>query len=196
MWEWLCTGTGFPERYSVYLEIFTNCLDAVLCSVLWDDPAWAGRLVQMTYCHPIQPYPICDSVKRYNHLILISKFDNSAFNPQLLQRAVFLNIYKELLLWLLKFMDFGNSLEEMHLCPKVAEKILVFNILVMKVNMRWSGSVRVWNLQLRMLRDLLTCESFNCSYRGLEFWVMLGRAPTMQVHLWKPGDLVNKKDRL
>lgn len=39
--------------------------------------------------------------------------------------------------------DFGNSLGEMYLCPEVAEKILVFNLLVIKVNMRWSGSVHV-----------------------------------------------------
>lgn len=82
-------------------------------------------------------------MERFNHLTLILKFDNSAFNPQLLQCAVFLNIYRELLLWLLKFIDFGNSLEEMYLGPKVAEKTLVFNILVIKVNMRWSGSVCV-----------------------------------------------------
>lgn len=97
----------------------------------------------MIYCLPIQPYPICDSVKRYNHFTLILKFDNSAFNPQLLRCAVLLNIHQELLLWLLKFIEFGNSPEEVYLCPEVAKKVLVFNILVIKVNMRWSGSVHV-----------------------------------------------------
>lgn len=31
------------------LEIFMNHLDAVLCNVLWEDPAWTGRLDQRSF---------------------------------------------------------------------------------------------------------------------------------------------------
>lgn len=34
---------------SPLLEIFMNHLDAVLCNVLWEDPAWTGRLDQRSF---------------------------------------------------------------------------------------------------------------------------------------------------
>ncbi|KAJ7423196.1 hypothetical protein BTVI_10858 [Pitangus sulphuratus] len=42
------------------LEVFRNCLDAILCNGLWDDPALAGRFDQVT--GSFQPSPFCDSV--------------------------------------------------------------------------------------------------------------------------------------
>ena len=45
------------------LEIFHTCLDAIPCQVAWDNPAWAGKLDQMTCCGPVQPDPCHDSVK-------------------------------------------------------------------------------------------------------------------------------------
>lgn len=45
------------------LEIFQNLQDTILCSLLWDDPAGAEGLDQMTHCDPFQPDPFWDSVK-------------------------------------------------------------------------------------------------------------------------------------
>lgn len=40
-------------------EIFENYLDTNLSNVLWDDPAGAGRLEQMTHRGLFQPDPFC-----------------------------------------------------------------------------------------------------------------------------------------
>lgn len=43
------------------LEILQMNLDAILCHALCDDPAWSGKLDQMTYSGPFQPYTFWDS---------------------------------------------------------------------------------------------------------------------------------------
>lgn len=44
------------------MEVFQNHLDKILCPVLWDDFAGAGRWDQRTYCGPFQPETFGDSV--------------------------------------------------------------------------------------------------------------------------------------
>lgn len=48
---------------SLSLEIIKNCLASTLCHVLWDDPSWRGCWNGLTPCGPLQPDPLCDSVK-------------------------------------------------------------------------------------------------------------------------------------
>lgn len=45
---------------SLLLEIFKNCPDDILCHVLWNYPAWAGMLDQMTHRGPFHLEPFCD----------------------------------------------------------------------------------------------------------------------------------------
>lgn len=51
------------------LQKFRNCLDAILCHVLWGDTALAGRLA---HCGPFQTEPFCETPReegrrRWNH---------------------------------------------------------------------------------------------------------------------------------
>ncbi|KAF4793445.1 Reticulocalbin-2 [Turdus rufiventris] len=41
-------------------QVLKSLLDTILCHVLWDDPAAAGRLDQVTHCGHFQPDPLCD----------------------------------------------------------------------------------------------------------------------------------------
>lgn len=50
---------GVKSPFGVILQ---NHLGAVLCHMLWDGPAQAGRWEQMTHRGPFQPHPACDSV--------------------------------------------------------------------------------------------------------------------------------------
>lgn len=64
------------------LEIFKNHLDTVLCYVLQDDPG----LNQMTDCGPLQPYPLCHSVKRRVEVCWMGTQIQGAFTLQLWSR--------------------------------------------------------------------------------------------------------------
>lgn len=60
--RWLSNGTGCPETlWSLPHWRFGTWMGATLCHGLWDDPAWAGRLDQMTPCGAFKTYPVCDS---------------------------------------------------------------------------------------------------------------------------------------
>lgn len=56
------SGLLYPAVESLSLEIFKNCLHAILCNVLQDDPAGVGRLDQIISSGAFQPDPFCDSV--------------------------------------------------------------------------------------------------------------------------------------
>lgn len=52
------------------------CLDTVLCRVLWSDPAWSGRLAQVTRC-PLHPDPFCELVLEHSVFSLVCFFTSA-----------------------------------------------------------------------------------------------------------------------
>lgn len=56
--QWNRLSRTFVE--SSFLRIFKNPLKTILCPVLWNDPAWIGRLDQMCHSCPFQTHPFCD----------------------------------------------------------------------------------------------------------------------------------------
>lgn len=52
---------------------FQTCSAEInLCNVLWNDPAWAGRLNQIIHCGPFQPAPFWDCVIPFDSIWKLS----------------------------------------------------------------------------------------------------------------------------
>lgn len=51
--------------HSPLLEISRSGPDAILCNVLWDDPAGVGRWDRMNHCDLSQPHSLCEGIGRF-----------------------------------------------------------------------------------------------------------------------------------